>query len=470
MTPSRLNRRSLYHTVFAATFSLAFVMTVVVTAVSVVLMHFSTLADAEREVAREASLVASALNGTNDDMSYLSSLSIADTRFTLIEPDGTVVYDNEADARALENHADRPEVREALETGSGSSQRSSSTLDRVMLYQATRLSNGDVIRLAQEHEGFLAIIGRFLAPMLALALAVAIVSLVVARRLSKSVIEPLRAVDLDHPIAHLENAYEEMDPMLDRLESQRQELKRQVKVLSDNDRMRREFTANVTHELKTPLTTISGYAELISTGLVREEDIVSFAGKIHDEAGRMTSLVNDILTLSNLDEAEKSDGAASALGSREPIELSQVLDNVCQRLEPAAERAQVSIAMDARQAQVFGVPRLIDELVYNLTSNAIRYNRVDGTVTLSSGVDGEGKPYVSVADTGIGIAPEDQDKVFERFYRVDKSRSRARGGTGLGLAIVKHAALFHNAVIDVDSDLGKGTRITVTFPAAELPA
>ena len=470
MTPSRLNRRSLYHTVFAATFSLAFVMTVVVTAVSVVLMHFSTLADAEREVAREASLVASALNGTNDDMSYLSSLSIADTRFTLIEPDGTVVYDNEADARALENHADRPEVREALETGSGSSQRSSSTLDRVMLYQATRLSNGDVIRLAQEHEGFLAIIGRFLAPMLALALAVAIVSLVVARRLSKSVIEPLRAVDLDHPIAHLENAYEEMDPMLDRLESQRQELKRQVKVLSDNDRMRREFTANVTHELKTPLTTISGYAELISTGLVREEDIVSFAGKIHDEAGRMTSLVNDILTLSNLDEAEKSDGAASALGSREPIELSQVLDNVCQRLEPAAERAQVSIAMDARQAQVFGVPRLIDELVYNLTSNAIRYNRVDGTVTLSSGVDGEGKPYVSVADTGIGIAPEDQDKVFERFYCVDKSRSRARGGTGLGLAIVKHAALFHNAVIDVDSDLGKGTRITVTFPVAELPA
>ena len=465
MTPAVPRRRSLYHTVFAATFALALAVAVVVTCVAVALMQVGTLSDARREVSRETRLVASALDATPDDVPYLKALSVEGTRFTLIAPDGEVLYDNEADARTLGNHADRPEVAQALESGEGSSQRASATLDRIMLYQAQRLSDGNVVRLAQEREGAAALVGRFLAPMIALVAAVALVSLVVARRLSKSVIEPLRDVDLDHPIAHLESAYEEMDPMLDRLEAQRQELKRQVKVLSDNDRMRREFTANVTHELKTPLTTISGYAELISTGLVRDEDVASFAGKIHDEAGRMTSLVNDILTLSNLDEAEKSDGAASALGSREPVELSQVLDNVRQRLEAAAARAQVEVAVDARPAQVVGVPRLIDELVYNLTSNAIRYNRPEGAVRLVSGSDAQGRPFVSVEDTGIGIAPEDQEKVFERFYCVDKSRSRARGGTGLGLAIVKHAALFHNAVIDVDSELGRGTRITVTFPA-----
>ena len=260
--------------------------------------------------------------------------------------------------------------------------------------------------------------------------------------------------------------------MLNRIESQRQELKRQMRVLADNDRMRREFTANITHELKTPLTTISGYAELIAGGMVADEaDLRDFGSRIHREAGRLTSLVNDILTLSNLDEAERTDSENSAdvLGSTEPVDVPRMLESISQRLEQVAKKADVTILLETKPAMVVGVPRLLDELAYNLASNAIRYNLPGGSVTLSCGIDEGGHPYIQVIDTGIGIAPEEQDKVFERFYRVDKSRSKVRGGTGLGLAIVKHAAVYHGASIDLASELGMGTCITVTFPVQELP-
>ena len=257
--------------------------------------------------------------------------------------------------------------------------------------------------------------------------------------------------------------------MLERIESQRQELKRQMAVLADNDRMRREFTANITHELKTPLTAISGYAELIANGMVEgEDDLRNFGGRIYREAGRLAALVNDILTLSNLDEAERaSDGEAVPIGSTEPIELSRAMLTVEHRLEQVARQSNVTIGHETKPVVIEGVSRLIDELIYNLASNAIRYNRPGGTVTLRCGTNDEGHPYLSVADTGIGIAPEEQGKVFERFYRVDKSRSKARGGTGLGLAIVKHAALYHHAAIDLSSEPGVGTTISVTFPVQQ---
>lgn len=257
--------------------------------------------------------------------------------------------------------------------------------------------------------------------------------------------------------------------MLERIESQRQELKRQMAVLADNDRMRREFTANITHELKTPLTAISGYAELIANGMVEgEDDLRTFGGRIYREAGRLAALVNDILTLSNLDEAERaSDGEAVPIGSTEPIELSRAIMTVEQRLEQVAQQTNVTIGREAKPVVIEGVSRLIDELIYNLASNAIRYNRSGGSVTLGCGTNDDGRPFLSVADTGIGIAPEEQGKVFERFYRVDKSRSKARGGTGLGLAIVKHAALYHHADIDLSSEPGVGTTVTVTFPTQQ---
>ena len=232
------------------------------------------------------------------------------------------------------------------------------------------------------------------------------------------------------------------------------------------ERNRREFTANITHELKTPLTAISGYAELIANGMVEgEDDLRNFGGRIYREAGRLAALVNDILTLSNLDEAERAtEGEAVPIGSTEPIELSRAIYAVEQRLEQVARQANVTISHETKPVVIEGVSRLVDELIYNLASNAIRYNRPGGTVTLQCGTNDEGHPFLAVADTGIGIAPEEQGKVFERFYRVDKSRSKARGGTGLGLAIVKHAALYHHATLDLSSELGVGTTITVTFP------
>lgn len=459
-------RRSLSRRVFATVLAVAMMVVGVFSVAGAAYMQGQLVSLAHDELVNQSDVVAAALNSMPDDKIILRNMSLRSTRITLIGADGSVLYDTEADAEDMPNHGDRPEVRQAFEDGRGSSERSSSTLGEVMLYEAVRLENGTVVRLAQEQDGILSILLNMLPPLAALAALSAIASLLAARTQSRAIIAPLLDVDLDHPIRNAENAYTEMIPMLERIESHRQELKRQVRVLADNDRMRREFTANITHELKTPLTAISGYAELISSGMVAdEEDKRDFAHRIYNEAGRLTALVNDILTLSNLDEAERDDGqsADGVLGTREPVDLPRTLDTVYHRLETVADVAGIELALRPKPAIVFGVPRLIDELVYNLASNAIRYNKPAGSVTMSCGVE-DGAPFIRVEDTGIGIAPEEQEKVFERFYRVDKSRSKARGGTGLGLAIVKHAAMFHDAEIKVDSALGEGTAITVTFP------
>ncbi|HJG37889.1 sensor histidine kinase [Enorma phocaeensis] len=466
------NKRSLFRRVFGTIFAVALAVVVVLTVAGTAYLQ-RNLADVTRfELHDEAVTLASALDQTDDDIATIESLSLEGKRVTLVAADGTVLYDSEEPAEGMENHARRPEIAAALADGAGTSERSSSTLGEVMLYQAVRLDNGMVVRLAQEQDGFLAVLVSLAVPFIMLAIAVLCLSFIAARHFAATIIAPLQEVDLDHPRRNNDAVYSEMMPMLDRIESQRQELKQQMRALADNDRMRREFTANITHELKTPLTTISGYAELIAGGMVADEaDLRDFGGRIHKEAGRLTSLVNDILTLSNLDEAERSelDGSASVLGSVEPVDLPRMLESIQQRLEQMASRAEVTIILDIQPAMVLGVPRLIDELAYNLASNGIRYNLPQGTVTLRCGIDVEDHPYIQVVDTGIGIAPEEQPKVFERFYRVDKSRSKARGGTGLGLAIVKHAAVFHNATIDLASELGMGTCITVTFPVQDLP-
>lgn len=462
-------KRTLSHRVFATIFLCAMAVIVAFTVLGAFFVQ-NTLADAtSANLSQETELIAAALNEQQEPIAFLRSFDREDLRITLINKDGSVAYDNEASPSMLPNHGDRPEVAKAFESGSGSAERASSTLDEIMLYRSVRLNNGQVVRLAQAQPGVAAILMSLVAPMLLIAAAGAVLSFFLARRESRAIIEPLQEVDLDHPRRSYEHAYAEMVPMLERIESQRQELKRQMAVLADNDRMRREFTANITHELKTPLTAISGYAELIANGMVEgEDDLRTFGGRIYREAGRLAALVNDILTLSNLDEAERaSDGEAVPIGSTEPIELSRAIYAVEQRLEQVARQANVTIGHETKPVVVEGVSRLIDELIYNLASNAIRYNRPGGTVTLRCGTNDDGHPYLSVADTGIGIAPEEQGKVFERFYRVDKSRSKARGGTGLGLAIVKHAALYHHASLDLSSELGVGTTITVTFPVQQ---
>ena len=428
------------------------------------------LADSTHEELREETdVVAAALNQASDDYVLLDQIELGDTRVTLVADDGTVLYDSDESPSDMANHADRPEIAEALADGDGISERSSSTMGETMLYNAVRLDDGSVIRLSKRQEGYISIFFTLLIPLLCLGAVAALLAWAAASREAKAIIAPLELVDLDHPKRNMENAYQEMVPMLERIENQRQELKRQMRVLADNDRMRREFTANITHELKTPLTAISGYAELIGSGMVAsEDDQRDFAMRIYKEAGRLTSLVNDILTLSNLDEAEHSADAAAAsvLGTREPVDLPRMLDSVYQRLEGVAAKQGVLLTVSSCPAVVEGVPRLLDELVYNLASNAIRYNKADGSVLLACGLNSDERPYIRVSDTGIGIAEEEREKIFERFYRVDKSRSKARGGTGLGLAIVKHAAVFHNAELNVESKLGEGTCITVTFPGA----
>lgn len=466
------SKRTLSRRVFGTVFVVAFAAIAVFTVVGSAFLQNNLAQVTRSELHDEAEIVAAALDSTVNDIAVLERVDIDNTRLTLIAEDGTVIYDNQEPASQMENHGQRPEVIAARETGHGSDERDSSTLGEVMLYEAVLLGNGQVVRIAQAQAGVLSILLSFVGPLLIIAAVVIVVSFFAARRESRAIIAPLLDVDLDHPKRNMEGAYAEMVPMLERIESQRQELKQQMRVLADNDRMRREFTANITHELKTPLTTISGYAELISSDMVVDEaDIKDFGSRIYREAGRLTSLVNDILTLSNLDEAERSESndAASVLGSTEPVDLPRMLETVQQRLEHVAHKSDVAVFLDAHPAMVIGVPRLLDELAYNLASNAIRYNRPGGSVVLSCGID-EGHPFIRVEDTGIGIARDEQAKIFERFYRVDKSRSKARGGTGLGLAIVKHAAAFHGATIDLESEPDCGTRITVTFPVQVLPS
>lgn len=469
--------RSLSRRVFVTLLTISLTTIAVFALALTLFMQQRLMSSTAAELANEVRIVAASLNSSPSYLSTLKRLHLDGTRITLVGADGDVLYDSDIDEATMEDHGNRPEIEQALKTGRGSADRSSSTLGEVMLYEAMRLADGSVIRLAQGEAGYLAVLWSLAGPVALLTTTGVLVSIVVARRESHRIIEPLLEVDLDHPRRNAQNAYAEMEPMLERIESQRQELKRQVRVLADNDRMRREFTANITHELKTPLTTVSGYAELIANGLVTDEaDLRDFGRRIYSEAGRLTSLVNDILTLSNLDEAERSEGeaAAATLGAREPIDVPRTLEGIVQRLEQVAARAEVTLELACEPAMVMGVPRLIDELAYNLASNAIRYNQPGGSVVLACGVEpAEGSamraPYIRVSDTGIGIAPEEQGKIFERFYRVDKSRSKARGGTGLGLAIVKHAAAFHGARIELESELGRGTAITVHFPVQDLP-
>ncbi len=466
----KANNQSLSKRVFATMLAISFTTIAVFACVLTMYMQQRLVQSSSEALANEARIVAASLNTAPSHLSTLRRLDLESARVTLVGADGDVLYDSDMDESKMEDHGNRPEIEEALRTGSGSADRASSTLDEVMLYEAIRLADGSVIRLAKSEAGYLSVLASLAGPVALLTAAGVVASILVARRESRRIIEPLLEVDLDHPRRNAQNAYAEMEPMLERIESQRQELKRQVRVLADNDRMRREFTANITHELKTPLTTVSGYAELIANGLVTDEaDLRDFGGRIYREAGRLTALVNDILMLSNLDEAERSedDAAAATLGAREPVDVPLLLEGITQRLEQVACQAQVTLELVCEPAMVMGVSRLLDELVYNLASNAIRYNHPCGVVTLACGE--AGAPFIRVSDTGIGIAPEEQDKIFERFYRVDKSRSKARGGTGLGLAIVKHAAAFHHASIEVDSELGRGTTVTVRFPAQELP-
>lgn len=387
------------------------------------------------------------MNGEAEMQSALHSLE-EDIRVTLVHADGTVYYDNFADPNAMDNHADRPEIRQALENGSGSDIRNSSTVDQSAFYYAVRLKNGDVMRLAQEASNIWSVYFRSMPLIMLLAAGMACVSLYLAHLLTARLVQPIERMT-----AHLNNVsgvarYPELEPFMDMIEQQHEEILRSAN-------MRVEFTANVSHELKTPLTSISGYAELIESGMAQGEQAKTFAAEIHKSANRLLTLINDIIRLSQMD-------APMPDLKFEPVDLAQIATNTFEQLEMSARKADVTLQLDAKPAMVEADRQMMDELLYNLCDNAIRYNVHGGSVKLEVRPVRD-KVIVCVQDTGIGISPENQEHVFERFYRVDKSRSKATGGTGLGLAIVKHIAVKHNAQIELESELGRGTKISVIF-------
>ena len=515
----------------------------------------------ERQLHDELTIAAAAMEqGGGAD--YLRRLPAdEDFRITWLKADGTVLYDTRSDAGSMENHSQRQEVQDALKTGAGESSRYSATLLEKMLYYAQRLSDGTVLRLSASRVTVGVLFLSMLPAILLVTAAAFALSAVLAGRVSRRIVEPLNRLDLEHPLEN--EAYEELSPLLRRLEHQRRQIDDQLHslrrrseefaqitasmteglvlldecgtVLSINpaacavfhaddscvgqplltverdtavsralrdamdtghgetrmerggreyqfdmtriesdgeavgavlltfdvteqafaERNRREFTANVSHELKTPLQGIIGSAELLESGVVQPGDVPRFVGHIRSEAQRLVTLINDIIRLSELDEG-------GALPS-EPVELLSLCRDTAQSLAPAAEAHNVTVSVTGEEATVPGVRRLISEVFTNLCDNAIKYNRDGGSVSVTVSRAG-GDAVVSVSDTGIGIPPEHQSRVFERFYRVDKSHSKASGGTGLGLSIVKHAVLYHHGTVEVHSVPGEGTTFTVRLP------
>ena len=402
-----------------------------------------------RQLQIQADLAARAVE--NGGLSYLESLDTNDCRITWIDPRGIILFDNRASSLGMENHLEREEIVDALAFGKGESKRYSTTLLERQLYCAVRLADGTVLRLSASQPTWWSLALGMVQPILLVAVAAVGISLFLAFRLSKWIIRPLNTLNLDE----LESAaaYEEVTPLLERIGSQQEKIRRQE---AEAEQMRREFTANVSHELKTPLQSISGYAELLSEGMVKREDVPHFSKQILAESRRMIALVEDIIRLSHLDE-----GADDM--QREEVDLYELAALTIRNLTPAAENAGISLHLNGKKTTLYGIAFLLETILFNLCDNAIKYNREGGSVTVHIDTTPQAV-LVSVSDTGIGIPEPEQERIFERFYRVDKSRSKAVGGTGLGLSIVKHAAIVHDARIEIDSTVGKGTTFTVIFP------
>ncbi|MCR5825223.1 MAG: PAS domain-containing sensor histidine kinase [Oscillospiraceae bacterium] len=388
---------------------------------------------------------------------FLEGLETEDFRITWIASDGQVLYDSNADSSHMENHMAREEVREAFETGRGESIRYSSTLSQKQFYAARRLTDGSVLRVSIEQLAVWTLLAGLAQPIFFIVLLSLVLSFALASRLTNRIVKPINRIDPDNPIQYLgREEYRELEPLLRRITHQQAELKRDQAEIEKTSLIRQEFTANVSHELKTPLHAISGYAELIETGMVREQDIRPFAGKIRMESARLTRLVEDIIELTRLD-------SRSVDTVDECCDLYRIAENAVGSLESYAASAQTELTLEGKSAFVRGDPQLLHSIVYNLCDNAVKYNRPGGSVLVRVTEDAY-YATLTVSDTGIGIPKECQERVFERFYRVDKSRSKDVGGTGLGLSIVKHAAALYLARIALESTPGEGSTFTVTFP------
>lgn len=502
-------------------------------------------------------------NVERDGLGYLERLGDGQNRLTLIDADGTVLFDSDADPAQMENHADRPEVIQAIAEGAGESSRYSETLTEKTINCAILLENGQVLRISSTQYSSMALLASLTPSLLLVLIFAALVAVTIAYKLSQRLTKPLNEIDLEHPQVN-QAPYDELKPLLRRLHHQNRQIreqiqqlqaqKRQFTAITDNMRegflvldadglvlsynssatrllqpekpldghnirdltdepdflkslhgaqegehveslvplhgricqlfanpvyqestltgivlvlldvteqqeregLRREFSANVSHELKTPLTSIAGIAEIMKSGMIAPADVPHFAGKIYDESQRLIQLVRDIIRISQLDENNIHDTPV-------PVELKKCAARNLSLLESAADAADVTLLLEGEEAVIQAVPAILDEMVYNLCENAVKYNRPGGSVTVTVRSDAA-HVTLEVADTGIGIAPEHHSRVFERFYRVDKSHSKEIGGTGLGLSIVKHGAAFHHAQVELESALDKGTTVRIIFP------
>lgn len=371
-----------------------------------------------------------------------------DLRITLIGAEGEVLYESLLNKDEMDNHNERPEIIEAREKGEGEAVRYSATSGTHTFYYAERLQNGNVLRIGRGSVSVNRIMVNTLVIVLVIALGILFVCMGISHYLTKKLVEPIEKLATNIMLVDENNVYEEIRPFVNTIKEQH------VNIIN-NAQLRQEFTANVSHELKTPLTAISGYAELIGNGMTGKEDTIRFSNEIHSNANRLLSLINDIIKLSELDEADHQ-------MEMERIDLYKLAENCVQMMQVTAEKQGIRLTLQGESTMVMANKGLMDEVFYNLCSNAIRYNKPGGSVTVTVGTKDE-RPFLSVADTGIGIPKECQERVFERFYRVDKSRSKSTGGTGLGLAIVKHIVAQHNAALHLDSELDEGTTIEIVF-------
>lgn len=457
-------KNSLARRIFVGMSAFAVIAMAVFGIAATTVFYFSYEQDAENRLTQQVQQTVGHIesNDAVDAQGYLQSLPWDSMRCTLIAEDGTVVYDNQADAREMGNHADRTEFQQAEQNGQSSVVRYSETLGVDTVYAAERLSNGSVVRLAQTRHSLLAFLGALALPLSVAAVVIILIAFALSRMLTRRIMRPIDQIDLTKPRDN--EAYAEMQPLLARIDEQQGRLRRQNKELEAAVETRREFSANVSHEMKTPLQVIGGYAELIEAGMVSADDTARFAGLIRDEARSMRRLIDDVLTLSRLDE--------SALGQSEMSDVDMVwlAGQIKDRLQSVADERQVTVTVApcADAVIVHGGETLLAETLYNLMDNGIRYNHPGGTVTVSIAATGDdahaGQVTLRVSDTGPGIPPALRKRVFERFYRMEEGRSRETGGTGLGLAIVKHTVQRYGGTVTIEDNPGGGSVFVVTLP------
>ena len=375
------------------------------------------------------------------------------SRITLLGKDGQVLFDSIENPEEMENHSNRPEFIEAEKQGSGEMVRYSDTLSKQTFYYAVKLTDDQVLRVARTTDSLLVTMLTSFLLLGGLVCVILVIELFLVQKQTRKLIEPINRINLEHPLEHV--CYEELRPLLFRLDQQNRQIQKQLEDLKNAESVRKEFTANVSHELKTPLMSISGYAELMMNGMVPQDKMQDFSGRIYHESERLSNLVADIIQLSRLDE---KNGETMF----EPVDISELGEDVINNLQNRAAKKKISLEYTGNPALAQWVRHVLYEMFYNITDNAIRYTSEGGTVKVFVGKF-NGKPYFRVEDNGIGIPESEQQRIFERFYRVDKSHSRETGGTGLGLSIVKHGAVLHHAKILLDSEPGQGTKMEILF-------